>query len=110
MSHLTTHVLDAVTGTPAAGVAVTLSAREEGGWEPVASGVTNDDGRIGDLGPDRLAPGDYQVRFDTGMYFERRGVEAFYPEVVITFTVGDGDHYHVPLLLSPFAYSTYRGS
>ncbi|MFV0284904.1 MAG: hydroxyisourate hydrolase [Demequina sp.] len=110
MSHLTTHVLDAVTGTPAAGVSVTLSSREDGGWEPLASGVTDADGRIGELGPDRLAAGDYQVRFDTGMYFQRRGVESFYPEVVITFSVGDGAHYHVPLLLSPFAYSTYRGS
>ena len=110
MSHLTTHVLDSVTGTPAAGVAVTLSGRSEDGWEPLASAVTDDDGRIGDLGPDRLAPGDYQVRFDTGMYFSRRDVESFYPEVVITFSVGDSAHYHVPLLLSPFAYSTYRGS
>lgn len=110
MSHLTTHVLDAVTGTPAAGVAVTVSARDGDGWGPLASGVTDADGRIGDLGPDRLAPGEYQVRFDTGMYFSRRDVESFYPEVTITFTVTDGEHYHVPLLLSPFAYSTYRGS
>ncbi|WP_084078722.1 hydroxyisourate hydrolase [Demequina sp. NBRC 110057] len=110
MSHLTTHVLDAMTGTPAEGVAVTLSGREDGGWEPLASGVTDGDGRIGEIGPERLSRGDYQVRFDTGMYFQRRGVESFYPEVVITFSVGDGAHYHVPLLLSPFAYSTYRGS
>lgn len=110
MSHVTTHVLDAVSGTPAAGVAVTLSERGGGGWEPLASGVTDADGRIGDLGPERLEDGVYQVRFDTGMYFSTRDVETFYPEVVITFEVAGADHYHVPVLLSPFAYSTYRGS
>ncbi|WP_084038162.1 hydroxyisourate hydrolase [Demequina sp. NBRC 110053] len=110
MSFVTTHVLDAVSGEPAAGVAVTLSERGGEGWEPVASGVTDADGRIGDLGPDRLDEGVYQVRFDTGMYFSTRDVATFYPEVLITFEVAGGSHYHVPLLLSPFAYSTYRGS
>lgn len=110
MSHVTTHVLDAVRGTPAPGVSVTLSERGGQGWEPIASAVTDDDGRVGELGPDRLANGVYQVRFDTGMYFSHLDVQTFYPEVVIAFEVAGEDHYHVPLLLSPFAYSTYRGS
>jgi len=110
MSHITTHVLDAVSGTPAPGVAVTLSSRGGAGWEPVDSAVTDADGRVGEIGPERLGDGIYQVRFDTGMYFSGRDIETFYPEVVITFEIAGGDHYHVPLLLSPFAYSTYRGS
>jgi len=110
MSHVTTHVLDSVTGTPASGIAVTLSSRQGSGWETVASGVTDADGRIGDLGPDVLDAGLYRVRFDTGMYFRTRDVATFYPEVIITVEITGDDHYHVPLLLSPFAYSTYRGS
>ncbi|WP_430868663.1 hydroxyisourate hydrolase [Demequina aurantiaca] len=110
MSHVTTHVLDAVAGTPAQGVAVALSQRGSDGWEPLASAVTNADGRVGDFGPDKLEPGIYQVHFDTGMYFSKRDQPTFYPEVTIVFEVTDGAHYHVPLLLSPFAYSTYRGS
>lgn len=110
MSHITTHVLDAVRGVPAEGISVTLSERGGQGWEPLASAITDDDGRVGDLGPEHLEDGVYQVRFDTGMYFSQTDVESFYPEVVITFEIAGGDHYHVPLLLSPFAYSTYRGS
>ncbi|MFW2513245.1 hydroxyisourate hydrolase [Demequina sp. SO4-13] len=110
MSQVTTHVLDAVRGTPASGVSVTLSERGGEGWEPVASAVTDDDGRVSDFGPEHLENGVYQVRFDTGMYFSQLDVETFYPEVVITFEVDGAEHYHVPLLLSPFAYSTYRGS
>ncbi len=110
VSHVTTHVLDAVAGTPASGIAVTLSRRGAEGWEAVAQGLTDADGRVKDLGPERLEPGVYQVRFDTGVYFARRSVPTFYPEVEIAFEVTGDDHYHVPLLLSPFAYSTYRGS
>lgn len=110
MSLITTHVLDAVSGTPAVGVSVTLSARAAGGWAALDSALTDADGRVGSLGPDVLDPGVYQVRFDTGMYFAARSVATFYPEVVIVVEVADADHYHVPLLLSPFAYSTYRGS
>ena len=110
-SHVTTHVLDAVTGTPAAGISVTLAAKGEEGWVVVGSGVTDADGRLGSLGPETLFPGTYQVRFGTGEYFARSGQETFYPMVEIAFQVADPDeHYHVPLLLSPFAYSTYRGS
>ncbi|GAA1802275.1 hydroxyisourate hydrolase [Nesterenkonia flava] len=107
MSHLTTHILDNSTGLPAAGVAVSL--RTAAG-EQLAAGTTDDDGRVGELGPQRLSPGPYQLVFATGEYFAARGVETFFPEVILTFTVGEAEHYHVPLLLSPFAYSTYRGS
>ncbi len=104
---VSTHVLDAVTGRPAAGVPVSLAFRSAGGWVAVESGETDADGRhrFGAA----TEPGVYRMAFGTEGYFAARGVAAFYPEVVITFTAGDG-HYHVPLLLSPFAYSTYRGS
>jgi 5-hydroxyisourate hydrolase len=107
MSHLTTHVLDASLGSPAAGIAVVL---HDADGLLVARGVTDDDGRIGSLGPDLLPAGAYRLAFDTAPYFADRGVPTFYPRVTIDFTVGDAPHYHVPVLLSPFAYSTYRGS
>jgi 5-hydroxyisourate hydrolase len=104
---LSTHVLDAVLGGPAHGVPVRLERRGPDGWTLLAERVTGADGRIADLSPG-LAAGSYRLVFDTGSYL---GPEAFYPEVVVTFRVtGAGQHYHVPLLLSPFAYSTYRGS
>jgi len=110
-SHVTTHVLDATTGMPAVGVSVTLSAREQDGWVVIASDETDADGRVGELGPEQLDAGTYQVRFETGEYFARCGQETFYPTVKIAFAISDEEqHYHVPLLLSPFAYSTYRGS
>ena len=103
---LSTHVLDATTGRPAAGVAVSLS---RDGAE-LTTGVTDDDGRIGTLAAD-LGAGTYRLRFDTAGYFASQSVTGFYPEVLITFEVTDADaHHHVPLLLSPYAYSTYRGS
>jgi len=104
--HLTTHVLDAAAGHPAAGVAVALSSAS---GVPIAHGVTDADGRAG-LGPARLEPGDYTLRFETGPYFAATATEAFYPFVSVTFTVTGERHHHVPILLSPFAYSTYRGS
>lgn len=100
-----THVLDATRGMPAAGVTVTLHRAAD----VLATGVTDDDGRIAALGAD-LAPAAYRLVFDTGAYFAAVGVETFYPEVSITFAVTEERHYHVPLLLSPFAFSTYRGS
>ncbi|WP_110589846.1 hydroxyisourate hydrolase [Microbacterium suaedae] len=106
MPHLTTHVLDAASGTPAAGIEIALTTAS---GSAIADGVTDDDGRAG-LGPDALVPGDYTLRFETREHFAARGVEAFYPFVTVTFTVTDDRHYHVPILLSPFAYSTYRGS
>jgi 5-hydroxyisourate hydrolase len=107
---VSTHVLDASAGRPAAGVAVSLSfAALPGGWVPVESGETDEDGRH--RFEVATEPGTYRLVFGTGEYFSARGVATFYPEVMITFMVSDpGVHYHVPLLLSPFAYSTYRGS
>jgi 5-hydroxyisourate hydrolase len=105
MSRITTHVLDAVHGRPAAGVAVTLTGPDG----TVATGTTDGDGRIGGLGPEDLPDGDYRLEFATGAWFAERGIDAFYPRVAIDFRLGSG-HHHVPLLLSPFAYSTYRGS
>jgi 5-hydroxyisourate hydrolase len=110
-SRVTTHVLDAVTGRPAAGVAVVLEGRRPDGWALVGQGRTDDDGRIGRLGPDELDAGAYRVTFAVADYFAEREQRAFYPEVVISFTLDDpAAHYHVPLLLSPYAFSTYRGS
>ncbi len=107
---VSTHVLDASVGRPAAGVLVSLSMRGfSGDWVSVETGSTDGEGRhrfgaVTDTGV-------YRLVFGTGEYFAARGVAAFYPQVVITFTVADGaGHCHVPLLLSPFAYSTYRGS
>ncbi|MFI5540520.1 hydroxyisourate hydrolase [Nocardia sp. NPDC051900] len=105
MSTLSTHVLDAVRGVPAAGVTVTLYQQER----QLDSGETGADGRIRALG-EALEAGTYRLVFDTGAYFAGQGVETFYPEVSIAFAVTGERRYHVPLLLSPFAFSTYRGS
>ena len=102
MSTLSTHVLDTATGRPAEGIQVRLETRD---GELLGEGVTNVDGRVGSIGPEQLERGAYVLRFDTGLY-----VDGFYPEVVVTFAVGHDEHYHVPLLLNPFGYSTYRGS
>ncbi|MFN2559671.1 MAG: hydroxyisourate hydrolase [Jatrophihabitans sp.] len=106
---LSTHVLDATTGVPAHGVAVTLESRIDSEWRRVAEGSTDADGRIRELGAPEA--GTHRIAFATGAYFARTGVSGFYPEVTITFEIVDsGAHHHVPLLLSPFAFSTYRGS
>lgn len=102
---VSTHVLDAVRGMPAVGVAVALY----GDGDRIAVGTTNDDGRVPRLAAG-LRPGTYRLVFDTGDYFAARGEATFYPEVTVTFAVTGPGHHHVPLLLSPFAYSTYRGS
>ncbi|MFD4421670.1 hydroxyisourate hydrolase [Agromyces sp. NPDC058484] len=108
MSQITTHVLDAATGRPATDVSVVLL---DGAGATVATGVTDAAGRITDLGPDGLAAGDYRLSFATGDYFAGTGRDTFYPVVSIDFTVADSEqHYHVPLLISPFSYSTYRGN
>jgi 5-hydroxyisourate hydrolase len=108
MSHVTTHVLDAALGRPAAGITVALyDAR---GVE-LATGVTNADGRVPELGPDSLPAADYRLVFETAAYFAASQRDTFYPRVTIDFTLADeSSHHHVPVLLSPFAYSTYRGS
>jgi 5-hydroxyisourate hydrolase len=110
---VSTHILDAVAGTPAPGVSVALSIRDtDGSWLSVEDGVTDADGRLRFAAETNGAVG--RLTFATGVYFANRGVATFYPEVVITFSTFTLDatpgHYHVPLLLSPYAYSTYRGS
>jgi 5-hydroxyisourate hydrolase len=106
---LSTHVLDATAGQPAAGVYVRLECVGETGWRPVAEGETGPDGRL--RFPGDLDPGVYRLMFATRAYFEPRGMATFYPQVSITFEMTErAEHYHVPLLLSPFGYSTYRGS
>jgi 5-hydroxyisourate hydrolase len=108
---LSTHVLDAVSGSPADGVGVTLERRAEGDggpWTGLGTATTDDDGRARDFPP--LRPGVHRLVFDTGSWFAATGRTGFYPEVAISFAVTEERHYHVPLLLSPFAYSTYRGS
>ena len=112
-SPITTHVLDTAQGRPAAGVAVELLRQnQQRAWEPLGRGVTNADGRLSDLlPPGTLLPGRYRLTFATGEYHQRHEVNAFFPEVAIDFQVAsDLEHYHVPLLISPFGYSTYRGS
>ena len=111
LSRVTTHVLDTTSGRPAAGVEATLERQGGTRSAQVARGRTDADGRIGDFGPEDLEPGVYRVSFAVGPYFAERGQPTFYPEVVVQFRIDDPDaHYHVPLLLSPYAYSTYRGS
>ena len=104
MNGITTHVLDTSVGRPATGVAVRLLR----GALEVAAGTTDDDGRWTALAGDATTPGDYRLAFATGDYFSGA---AFHPQVVVDFTVSDpAQHHHVPLLLSPFGYTTYRGS
>ncbi|TFC21879.1 hydroxyisourate hydrolase [Cryobacterium glucosi] len=110
-SRITTHVLDAVSGRPAAGVPVELERKLETGWHVLANAGTDADGRVSMLGPVDLPAGRYRLTFDTGRYFAGTGQPTLYPEVSVTIDLTDpAEHYHVPLLLSPFAYSTYRGS
>ena len=112
MTSITTHVLDTATGAPIHGLGVKLeSLNAEKGPGLVSQQTTNNDGRALLLKQGELEPGAFQLVFETGEYFEARGTESFYPSVVIVFRLDDPDaNYHVPLVLSPFAYSTYRGS
>jgi len=113
-SPITTHVLDLALGRPAAGIAVTLARAAGEEWQSLATGETDTDGRASQLlAPGTLAPGTYRLRFMLTDYFARTQRTSFYPHVDIVFVVAAGatsEHYHVPLLLSPFGYSTYRGS
>lgn len=111
-SPITTHVLDTGSGRPAAGLTITLERAVDGGFERVASSQTNADGRIGDLmAPGTLQPGTLRMTFETGRYYAAQDQKTFYPSVTVLFEIERTDeHYHVPLLLSPFGYSTYRGS
>ena len=113
MSAITTHILDVSIGKPAAGIPVMLEHETHDGWQLVGRGTTDNDGRLRLLQEqDELFPtGHYRLTFETVDYFTERQVESFYPQVSVTFSVRDASqHYHVPLLLSPFGYSTYRGS
>ncbi|MFT7527702.1 MAG: 5-hydroxyisourate hydrolase [Arenicella sp.] len=113
MSQITTHILDTAVGRPAENVEAVLYRYKDKEWLELGRGNTDEDGRIADLylSEGSLPQGIYRINFDTAAYFEAINVAAFYPSVDIQFNVeGDGQHYHIPLLLSPFAYSTYRGS
>ncbi len=114
MSPITTHVLDLANGKPASGVPVTLEIGEAAqGWKLLGTGTTDADGRVKDLLPEnfRLLPGTYRLNFQVSRYFRAQKIESFFPEASIVFTVQDRtQHYHVPLLLSPHGYTTYRGS
>jgi 5-hydroxyisourate hydrolase len=113
MSQITTHVLDVSIGRPAAGVPVVLAIRKAGGaWQELSRGATDGDGRLRHLlAPEALVQGTYRLTFDTASYFESCNSPGFYPQVAIEFEVRDAkEHYHIPLLLSPYGYSTYRGS
>lgn len=109
---ITTHVLDTALGRPGKGIAIELERDDHGEWHLIGGGVTDDDGRLRTLTPaGPVVPATYRIRFQTGAYFAAHGQAGFFPVVEIQFTVADGAaHHHVPLLLSPYGYSTYRGS
>jgi 5-hydroxyisourate hydrolase len=112
VSGLTTHVLDTARGRPAAGMRVAVEARDGDRWTTVGGGVTDADGRVPGLVADgALRAGVHRLTFATGDWFRAQGLEGFYPEVTVACRIQDpADHHHVPLLLSPYGYSTYRGS
>ena len=109
---ITTHVLDIARGEPARGVTVILELRQASGWTPIGRGTTDEKGRVITLTEGPVSPGTYRLTFDIGSFHREQGLSvSFFPEVRITFNVRDPDeHFHVPLLLSPFGYSTYRGA
>jgi 5-hydroxyisourate hydrolase len=111
VSGLSTHVLDTARGRPAAGVRISVELRDGDGWRDLGGGVTDADGRVPTLVDGPLQAGTHRLTFETGAWFRAQGTAGFYPEVTVVFQVEDpGAHHHVPLLLSPFGYSTYRGS
>lgn len=112
MSKITTHVLDLTLGRPGEGITVTLAKADDTGWQPLGSGVTGSDGRVTDFGAPgpALGAGRYRLIFELEPYFADNGIQAFFPTACLEFVVGDDEHYHVPLLLSAYGYSTYRGS
>ncbi len=112
MSRITTHILDTTHGKPAKNVTIILYGGANDEWTELARGKTNNDGRITDLlnKDDLLHYGIYKMRFETKDYFDMQQVKTFYPYVEITFEIQSDEHYHIPLLLNPFGYSTYRGS
>ncbi|HVK97492.1 MAG TPA: hydroxyisourate hydrolase [Flavisolibacter sp.] len=112
MSQITTHVLDTSKGKPAEGITIILYRGENDQWTEIARGATNADGRLSTLLDEEstLQIGIYKLRFETKDYFDSKQIPTFYPYVEIDFNVQTNEHYHIPLLLSPFGYSTYRGS
>lgn len=112
MSQITTHVLDTSLGKPAEGIRISLQQQHGEQWTTIAAEMTNSDGRIANLLANEvlLPPGVYRMFFETGDYYKKLNLKTFYPEVAIVFETFDTEHYHVPLLLNPFGYSTYRGS
>ena len=111
-SHITTHALDTSIGAPASNMMISLKGLSANDWKPISVGITNSDGRIGDVLPAgrKLSAGNYMMVFDTKAYYESHNQKGFYPEVSVQFEVTDKSHYHIPLLINPFGYSTYRGS
>jgi 5-hydroxyisourate hydrolase len=109
---ISTHVLDTSIGRPAGAVAVRLQRHDGGAWIEISRAVTNEEGRVTALLPAKMTswPGNYRLTFDIAAYFQRRAAESFYREVTIDFVIKDEAHYHVPLLVSPHGYTTYRGS
>jgi 5-hydroxyisourate hydrolase len=112
MSHITTHVLDTAKGKPAAGIKIVLYRQLGEDWSPITNGITGKDGRMADLleKEKTLAAGIYKIEFFTKDYFDHAGLKSFYPVIPIVFEITSTEHYHIPLLLSPFGYTTYRGS
>ncbi len=112
MSQITTHVLDISVGKPASGIDVILYNFNNATWIEIAAGITDNGGRITNLLAEdkKLERGIYKINFHTGKYFEERNLKKFYPFVDIIFEIDSDEHYHIPLLLSPFGYTTYRGS
>ena len=111
MTRITTHVLDTSAGRPASGMTVRLERADATPEAPLASATTDRDGRVADWLPDGIAPGRYRLVFETGAWFRAAGRETLYGEVAVDFEVRGGvPHHHLPLLLAPFGYSTYRGS
>lgn len=110
-SPITTHVLDTSIGRPAPGVRITLEFLDGEAYREVGEGTTDDDGRVGDLLEGSLQAGTYRITFHVGEYFDGMGRASFYPTVPVIFSIqAPGEHFHVPLLLNPYGYSTYRGS
>jgi 5-hydroxyisourate hydrolase/2-oxo-4-hydroxy-4-carboxy-5-ureidoimidazoline decarboxylase len=111
-SHITTHSLDTSIGVPAKNMVIILKEKQDDNWQSLSLGITNKDGRIADLLPPGkfLKPGFYTMQFHTEKYYKENNIKGFYPEVSIQFEVTDASHYHIPLLINPFGYSTYRGS
>jgi len=112
MSQITSHILDTTKGKPAQGILILLFQLQNNNWKEIGRSITNSDGRVTDfLEKNAIAqPGIYKLKFETKSYYDQQTVKSFYPFVEIVFEITGGEHYHVPLLLNPFGYSTYRGS